>query len=138
MVGSDPINGILQTGYSWLASSHLATSARCPASPASTAYNPGINIQDRDENFEVKVKPGEREIQGQEIYALSPGTFRGNCCIVNFDEFKCNKYERRLGSQKDVKNLSSLFSQMGFKVEEVPTRNMKANDFHKVLNTVLT
>ena len=72
------------------------------------------NISNSPENkyTDINVILGA-EIQGHGIYRLSPGRMRGKVLIVNFEEFDSEDFGNREGSQKDVENLKSLFSQMG-------------------------
>ena len=65
-----------------------------------------------EEDVIVKVTTGTEVFQGPDIYELSPGLCRGQMLIVNFEEFD-NKDHERVGSQKDVENLFSLFDQIG-------------------------
>ena len=63
--------------------------------------------------LEVKVKIGKKAFQGDEIYKLSPGLKRGKVLIVNFKHYESTEFKTREGSQRDVENLDSLFSQLG-------------------------
>ena len=63
--------------------------------------------------LEINVKTGKNKIQGDGIYKLSPGLKRGKVLIVNFKDFESPDFKTREGSQRDVENLKSLFSQMG-------------------------
>ena len=60
----------------------------------------------------MKVILGLEVYQGPVIYKPSPGLCRGKMMIVNFEEF-IDKDHQRVGSHKDVENLSSLFDQIG-------------------------
>ena len=76
----------------------------------------------------VKVTIGNEVFKGEDIYPLSPGTFRGNVIIVNFNEFPENpEYQTRVGSQKDMEDLKELFSQTGFEV--FPFQDLRRTDF---------
>ena len=63
--------------------------------------------------MEINVKIGKEQFQGDGIYKLSRGLKRGKALIINFKEFESSDFETREGSQRDVDNLDSLFSQMG-------------------------
>ena len=63
--------------------------------------------------LKINVKIGKDKFQGDGIYTLSPGLKRGKVLIVNFKEFESPEFNNREGSQRDVENLDSLFSQMG-------------------------
>ena len=65
-----------------------------------------------EEDIDVKVILGTEVFKGPDIYELSPGLCRGQMMIVNFEEF-IDKNHQRVGSHKDVENLSSLFYQIG-------------------------
>ena len=71
-----------------------------------------VRTETIEEDIDVKVIQGTEVFHGPDIYELSPGLCRGKMMIVNFEEF-IDKDHQRVGSHKDVENLSSLFDQIG-------------------------
>ena len=57
---------------------------------------------------------------------------KGWVLLINNEEFQCEKYARRTGSEVDEKNLTSLFEQLGLKV--LIRRNLKLNEMKRELN----
>lgn len=51
---------------------------------------------------------------GDHIYEIAPGSYRGLALVINFNNFNGVQATRK-GSQTDLKNLSNLWSQLGFK-----------------------
>lgn len=69
------------------------------------------------QHLSVKVIPSTKLIQGQDIYPLRGGYRRGLALVVNNENFSDPQlYSPRRGSKKDVENIRSLLSQMGFSV----------------------
>ena len=64
----------------------------------------------------VKVIPAQQLIQGEDIYPLAGGVRRGLALVVNNETFSEPQYETRHGARRDVQNVTSLLSQMGFSV----------------------
>ena len=69
------------------------------------------------EDLSVKVIPSTKLIQGEAIYPLRGGYRRGLALVVNNENFSDPQvYSTRRGSSRDVENITSLLSQMGFSV----------------------
>ena len=86
----------------------------CFPSKSEVKQEPSVGVP-RD--LVVKVIPGTKFIQGEDIYKLRDGWRRGLALIVNNENFSDSiQYPTRHGSRRDVQNVSSLFSQMGFDV----------------------
>ena len=65
----------------------------------------------------VNVIPATKLIQGEAIYPLRGGCGRGLALVVNNENFSDPQlYSTRRGSKRDVENITSLLSQMGFSV----------------------
>ena len=69
------------------------------------------------QHLSVKVIPSTKLIQGEAIYKLRGGCRRGLALVVNNENFSDPRiYSTRRGSKRDVENITSLLSQMGFHV----------------------
>ena len=69
------------------------------------------------QHLSVKVIPSSKLLQGDSIYPLRGGCRRGLALVVNNENFSDpGLYSTRLGSKRDVENITSLLSQMGFHV----------------------
>ena len=68
-------------------------------------------------HLSVEVIPSAKLIQGEAIYQLRGGFKRGLALVVNNENFsEPLLYPTRRGSKRDVENIRSLLTQMGFHV----------------------